>query len=276
MSVERGLPGEGIGVVEGGGTAILIEAIDERHVLGSELKMEDIEILLEMVGLGTGDGDETTLDDPSEHDLRRGLAIARGYLLEKRMAGHVDVALTKGGPTHNLDTKLTIVGCIVHLRHEGMYLYLIDHRSYLGIGEKVVKVIGIEIAHTDGAHLALTNKRLHDLPSVLDTVAYRPVDEQEVHIVHLQTRQAVLYALANGLCTFTHEVGIYLGGEEDVLTRDTTEPYALTYFLLILVHLSGIDVTKTSLKSQFDILYAGIALECPSADTHLGNGKMIG
>lgn len=69
LSGERGLPGEGVGVVEGGGTTILIEAIDERHVLGSELKMEDIEILLEVVGLGTGDGDETTLDDPSEHDL---------------------------------------------------------------------------------------------------------------------------------------------------------------------------------------------------------------
>ena len=64
------LPRKGFGVVKDIRTQILIQAADCLHVLVGERESHDAQILGKVVGLGTGDGNQAALYNPSEHYLR--------------------------------------------------------------------------------------------------------------------------------------------------------------------------------------------------------------
>ena len=64
------LPRECLWVVERVRTQVLVQGADGLHVIVGEREGHDVQILLEVVGLGAGDGNQVALHNPSEHDLR--------------------------------------------------------------------------------------------------------------------------------------------------------------------------------------------------------------
>ena len=86
-----------------------------------------------MVGLGTGDGNQVALHNPTEHNLRGRLLIFRGQRLQERMPDDVDVALSEGALGLDLYTQRVVVSDVLFLGHQRMHLYLVDGGQYLRV-----------------------------------------------------------------------------------------------------------------------------------------------
>ena len=117
--------------------------------------------------------------------------------------------------------------------------YLCEHL----IVEEIVQALGkwsprIEVAHTDGSHLALTVSTLHRTISAI-VVAKRLMDKQQVDIVALQFFQAFEDA---GISLLLACIGNpNLGHDEEFLTRHTTLLDGIAHTLLVMVSLCRIN-----------------------------------
>ena len=63
------LPRERIGIVECVRAQVLIQGTDGLHVVVGERERHDFQILGEVVGLGSWDGDQSSLHNPAEYNL---------------------------------------------------------------------------------------------------------------------------------------------------------------------------------------------------------------
>ena len=97
-------------------------------------------------------------------------------------------------------------------------------------------MMAVEVAHTDGLYLALSNILLYHLPDILYAVLHRPVNQQQVDVVGLQFNQALIDRLPDCLTTITHHIRINLSGEEYFLSRHSAVNNALSNFSLIMIN----------------------------------------
>ena len=63
------LPRERIGIVECVRAQVLVQGADGLHVVVGERERHDFQILGEVVGLGSGDCDQSSLHNPAEYNL---------------------------------------------------------------------------------------------------------------------------------------------------------------------------------------------------------------
>lgn len=89
------------------------------------------------------DGYQVALNYPSEHYLRGGFLVFRGQRLQEWMADDVDIALSERSPCFDLNAQRVVVGDIFFLRHQRVYLYLVDGGADVGVCQQVVESLVI-------------------------------------------------------------------------------------------------------------------------------------
>ena len=107
---------------------------------------------------------------------------------------------------------------------------------------------GLEVRDADRAHLAARVHPLHRLPG-LDVVAdcrHRPVDQEEVHIVEIESLQRVVER-RHGRIRIVVRVR-QLARDEDVLALQPGFAHCLADLELVAVQLGGVDVAVAGLE----------------------------
>ena len=68
---------------------------------------------------------------------------ADGQRLQEWMADDVDIALSERSPCFDLNAQRVVVGDIFFLRHQRVYLYLVDGGADVGVCQQVVESLVI-------------------------------------------------------------------------------------------------------------------------------------
>ena len=127
----------------------------------------------------------------------------------------------------------------------------------------------IEIADANRTNLTLTYEILHYLPRILDAILHRPMDQQEIKIFCIEFSQTFLNGMSDRFPTLAHYVGCNLRSKENLTTRYKTVIYPLSDLKLILIELSGVDMTESCLKGKTNIVYCSFTTQSPSSDSYL-------
>ena len=115
-------------------------------------------------------------------------------------------------------------------------------------------MVAVEIAHTDGAHLALPHVVLHYLPGVTHAVLHRPMNQKQVDVAGIQSGEALVDRLAHCLTAIAHYACRDLGSDENLTAQHVAVGNAQSYLRFILIHLCRIDMSESCLQSQTYIL----------------------
>src|SRR4051812_42178675 len=115
--------GAAIGVRAGAGPAV--EATDRRQVVRGQLEIEDVDVLLDPRGCHRfRDDDNSQLDVPAKHDLRRCLAVRAGQPADHRVGE--DLTAGQGAPCLRDDVVRPVEGTHLLLLQERVELDLVD------------------------------------------------------------------------------------------------------------------------------------------------------
>lgn len=204
----------GVAEVDGAGV-VLVEFGDLGHLAVGEAEVEDIQILRHTLLVGAlGDGHDAALRQPAQGDLRGILAVLAtdgGQLRAFDDAVHALSA--QWTPGHHPRAELGVQRFDGGLLDEGIALQLVDHGLHIHIVGEVEEATRLEVAHADGAHLAVAVGTLHGAPGAED-VAVGLMDEQQVDVVGLQLAQALVNAAGGTL--FAGVADPHLGDEEEM------------------------------------------------------------
>ena len=218
--------------------ALLVELGDALHLPGGQLEVEDVPILRHplLVG-GLGDENHAALQEEPQRHLRHALAVLLAYLRQHGVGEEAVLALGEGTPRHDVAAVLLHIPLRLHLLVEDVGLHLVDGGLDLDVRLQVDEAVGEEVAHADGAHLALALGALHGAVRAV-VVAEGLVDEQQVDVAGLQLAQALQDA---GVGFLLARVAYpHLGHDEQLLARHATLPQGLAHALLVVVRLGGV------------------------------------
>lgn len=132
---------------------------------------------------------------------------------------------------------------------------LIDRRRDLVVQNQVLKAVGVEVRHTDGADAALAVKLLHGAPRTVD-VAVRLVDQIEVQIVQPQLRHRLLERLSGRLITRVADP--QFRGDEQLFAGNAAAMDGTSHGLLVAIGRGGVDRTVTDLQGVADRPFANL------------------
>ena len=138
---------------------------------------------------------------------------------------------------------------------ERMGFDLIDRRRDLVVQNQVLKAVGVEVRHTDGADAALAVKLLHGAPRTVD-VAVRLVDQIEVQIVQPQLRHRLLERLSGRLITRVADP--QFRGDEQLFAGNAAATDGTSHGLLVTIGRGGVDRTVTDLQGVADRPFANL------------------
>lgn len=252
---------------------ILVECFECRHVLGTQLKIENIEILLNSrLCYRLGDRHCTALHQVTQNDLAGALVVLLPDLRDGPVVQEaVDLAETpvtlggaEGAVGHDAHPELLAQfeqGLLGEVR---VALHLVHHRLDLAVVHESPELRRVEVGHADGADQALAHQLLHGAPRVQDVHGAEqhlavgalggevvtvlesrgPVHQVQVDVVQAQVRQR----LAAGPLHRVRVVRVVpeLGADVDVLALDDAlrdlGPHRGAHLLLVLVEQRAVDV----------------------------------
>lgn len=138
------------------GARLCVKVGDGAHVLLGDSEVKDIQVLCHpLLMCGFWKNDDTALDIPAEHDLRRCLSIFLTDFVQRLILEQVAPALAKRGPGLMDDAVFFHPFMIFFTLVQNMGLNLVHHGSYACEGCQINKVVRIEIADADGAEFSL-------------------------------------------------------------------------------------------------------------------------
>ena len=107
------LPRKVFRVVLGIRTQILVQRADSHHVFFAQFETHDFQILGKVVWLGTRDGNQIALNNPTKYDLRSSFIVFLGQFFQKREANNVNIALSERAPCLYLYAKFMVDGNVL-------------------------------------------------------------------------------------------------------------------------------------------------------------------
>ena len=230
------------------------------HFGVGQREVEDVKVLHHaLLVAALGDGDDAALGEPAEGHLRGGLAVlladAAGQLA---LDDAVHALSAQRAPSHHCAAGVLEQGLDGALLDEGVALQLVrssssrgtpDHRLDLHVVVEVEVAGLLEVAHADGAELAVAVGLLHGAPGA-EHVAVSLVDEQQVDVVGLQFAQALVDAAGGALLAAVADP--HLGGEEDVLAPDAALCDGLADAFFVEIGLYRVDEAVAHLQRVAD------------------------
>ena len=194
---------------------VLVHRGDLGHFVVGEAEVEDVQVLRHTFLVARlRDGHDAALREQTQGHLRGGFAIvgtdaAQHFALDDA----VDALSAQRTPCHHLGAELVEHRLDAALLYHCVALQLVDHRLGVDIMREVEETGFLEVAHADGAHLAVFVGLLHRPPRA-EHVAVGLVDEQQVDVVGLELAQALVNALGGFLFAGVRDP--HLGDEEEV------------------------------------------------------------
>ena len=213
----------------------LVQLRDFRHLLIGKGKVEDIQIVPDMINiLASGDNGKAHLGMPAENDLCWSLSIFFPEFCEHRLVLQGLIAVAQWIPAHQLNAVL--VQCLTKLllSKVRMCLHLNELRHNLPFGLQLFDVLAFKVGDADGFRFAFLI-RLFELPITCQPVACGLVDVKQIHIVHAQTLQGLVHCVL--VLIFT---GPELGREEDILPLYAAVLHAAPHCTLVDIGVGGI------------------------------------
>ena len=147
-----------------------------------------------------------------------------------------------------------------------MQLDLVHHGKDLGGVHERLQMMGLEVAHADGAHPPVQVERLQRapgflvraLPRVLGALGRRPVDEIEVDVVEMELLAGFLERLQRAVVA---AVGVpHLRGDEQLFARHAAGGQRLAHRRLVVVGRRRVDVAVAVGKGLVDRIDAHLAV----------------
>lgn len=129
-----------------------VECGDGCHFSFVEREVEYVDVLLHPFDVGRfGNGNHSALNQPTQSYLCYALAVFVTDFGQYRVGKEVVAAFGEGAPRHDACTELFHDFLRLGLLVEDVCFYLIDCRDDFHIAGDVDEVVGIEVAHADGA-----------------------------------------------------------------------------------------------------------------------------
>ncbi len=199
--------------------------------------------------------------------------MARTNVLDDRLLEHRATRDRQvGGEDH-----VGVVRCLeqLRLREERVVFHLIGHQFGAVHVDRFVELDGGEVAHADAAGLA----RVAHLSERAQRVAHRhfgarPVDQQQVDVVHLQPLEALTYPLVHG--RGRERVEPDLGGDEQLVARHAGFPDRLPHLGLVAVTDGGVDMAVAVFDGRPDRGDAFVAGQFECSKSKGGHGDAFG
>lgn len=118
-----------------------------------------------------------------------------------------------------------------------MRLHLIHHRRDLDVAGQIYQMVGIEVAHTYGAELALLVGVLQRMVCTI-SVAEGLMQQHQVQVVGTELAQALVYRCLGLVVTIIRDPD--LRHQEDILARYAAFGHGGAYAFLVMICLCGI------------------------------------
>src|SRR6478735_6320590 len=188
----EGFQGDGLGF--GSATYTLIEGVDRRELVGGELEVEHVEVGSDALGVDRlRDRGASLLEVPTQHHLRRGLAVYGGDLADLRIVERRRAAVTAiaGDATHRrpglrqnpvLGVRLLRLG----LGEVRVDLDLVDRGDDRRPLQQRREVFGHEVADPDRAYPPVRQQRLQRLVGadrLVEVGGQRLVQQEQVDLL---------------------------------------------------------------------------------------------
>lgn len=245
----------------------LVEGIDLGHVLVSQRKVEQVDVLSDVRRrLRARDHDVSLLDMPTQQHLGGGLAVLLGEFLDEGL-GHdrVVAASAQRVPRLQRDVVLLEEFLELRLREVGVALDLVDRGDNLALVEDALRLGNVEVRQADRANLAFLMRLLEDaVPR--DRVAGGLVQDHQVDVVRAQA----LERLVDGGGTF-EERRPELRLEEDLLARLRGCAHSAPDGALVHVDVRRVDERVAVVECVGDRRLGIVRLEQVGAEADLGD-----
>ena len=169
-----------------------VEGCDGLHIVVAEREVEDVEVLGHALDVDRlRYDDDAPLNQPAECHLGHALAVLMADGLEHGVGEEAVASFGKRPPRHDAAAESVHVLAGFGLLVEYVGLDLIHHRRNLDVARQVDEVVGIEVAHADGAQFAVLVGVLEGAVCAV-AVAEGLVEEHQVDVVRAQAAQALV------------------------------------------------------------------------------------
>jgi hypothetical protein len=168
---------------------LLVEAVEQRHLLGAEREIEDRSVLDDPPALRRfRNGDEALLQGPAQEHLRRSSPC---FACDDSQAPIVELHAF-GERAIGDDSNLTRVaeGNGVTLLAPWVKFDLVHCRRNLGAAEELLEMVDHKVAQADCAAATFAEDALQRAPGVQTAVGHGPMEEDKVDLVQSESAVA--------------------------------------------------------------------------------------